>query len=47
MYHIILNLAYSDAKYNIWRRVVFETIPDGRDFPLILPDDLIGALYDE
>ncbi|KAJ3358311.1 hypothetical protein HDU91_005253, partial [Kappamyces sp. JEL0680] len=42
-----LTVAFADTRYNIWRRVVFETLPAQRDFPLLVPDDLNGALYDD
>ena len=43
----LLILAFSDPRYNVFRRALFEIVPSQRDFPLLLPVDLHSALYDE
>ncbi|KAJ3322502.1 hypothetical protein HDV06_003046 [Boothiomyces sp. JEL0866] len=39
--------AYPDLKYNIWRRSLFEIMQSQRDFPLLIPEELMAILNDE
>ncbi|KAJ3271726.1 hypothetical protein HDV01_006421 [Terramyces sp. JEL0728] len=39
--------AYPDLKYNIWRRALFEIMQSQRDFPLLIPEELMAILNDE
>lgn len=41
-----LMVAFPDTRYNIFRRVVFETLPVRCDFPLSVSEELLGVLYD-